>query len=119
MTVKDVKITGELTEGIFLEERLGKNAKKTLLLFFVEHILHGTKGMIDDETGDTMVFQFTKGKTFPVPVVPFIDFERGRIDIDELLVYVYLCYVVHTSKNSNVKIRVDMISKRTGLSKRK
>ncbi|HDR7713661.1 MULTISPECIES: hypothetical protein [Bacillus cereus group] len=119
MTVKDVKITGELTERIFLEEKMGKDAKKTLLAFFAEHILHGANGIIDDETGNTMVFQFTKGKTFPVPVVPFIDFERGRIDIDELLVYVYLCYVVHTSKNSNVKIRVDMISKRTGLSKKK
>ncbi|MED1299947.1 hypothetical protein BK704_23345 [[Bacillus thuringiensis] serovar konkukian] len=119
MTVKDVKITGELTERIFLEEKMGGNARKTLLAFFAEHILHGANGIIDDETGNTMVFQFTKGKTFPVPVLPFIDFERGRIDIDELLVYVYLCYVVHTSNNSNVKIRVDMISKRTDLSKKK
>ncbi|MDT3494256.1 hypothetical protein NLU03_07265 [Bacillus toyonensis] len=118
MVVKDVKITGELTEGIFLEEKMGKNAKKTLLAFFAEHILHGTKGMIDGE-GNEIIFNFTKGKNFPVPVVPFIDFERGRIDIDELLVYMYLCYVVHTSNNSNVKIRVDMISKRTGLSKKK
>ncbi|PGL43186.1 hypothetical protein CN930_01280 [Bacillus cereus] len=118
MTVKDVKITGELTERIFLEEKIGKDAKKTLLLFFAEHILNGAKGMIDDE-GNKIVFKFTEGKKFPVPIVPFIDFERGRIDIDELLVYTYLCYVVHTSKNSNIKIRLDMVSKRTGLSKKK
>ncbi|WP_176518942.1 hypothetical protein [Bacillus wiedmannii] len=71
--------------------------------------------MIEDE-GNKLTFKFTEGKKFLVPVVLFIDFERGRIDIDELLVYMYLCYVVHTSNNSNLKIRVDMISKRTGLS---
>ncbi|MGG5792465.1 hypothetical protein [Bacillus nitratireducens] len=118
MTVQDVKITGELTERIFLEEKMGKDVKKTLLLFFKEHILNGAKGMIDED-GNKITFKFSEGKKFPVPVVPFIDFERGRIDIDELLVYMYLCYVVHTSNNSNVKIRVDMISKRTGLSKKK
>ncbi len=118
MAVQDIKIIGELTEGIFLEEKMGKNAKKTLLAFFVERILHGATGMIDDE-GNELIFNFTKGRNFPVPVMPFIDFERGRIDIDELLVYMYLCFVVHTSNNSNVKIRVDMISKRTGLSKNK
>ncbi|MDC2864007.1 hypothetical protein [Bacillus sp. BP-3] len=119
MAVKDVKVTSELTERIFLEERMRKDAKQTLLTLFTQQILHNTQGIIDDETGNQVVFQFTKGKTFPVPVIPFIDFERGRIDIDELLVYTYLCYVVHTSNTSNVKIRVDMISKRTGLSKKK
>lgn len=118
VTVKDVNITGELSEGIFSDERMSSNAKKTLLLFFTEYILHGTNSMID-ESGDKIEFNFTKGKTFSVPVIPFIDFERGRIEIDELLVYTYLCYVAHTSNNSNVKIRVDMISKRTGLSKKK
>lgn len=118
MTVKDVKFTGELSEGIFLDERMSSNAKKTLLLFFAEYISHGTNSMID-ELGDKIEFNFTKGKTFPVPVIPFIDFERGRIDINELLVYTYLCYVAHTSNNSNVKIRIDMISKRTGFSKKK
>lgn len=111
-------IMGQMPATIFLQDALHRDAKKLLLLYCKEYVLHGISHFIDKNDGSETLLKIDKKNCFAMPTMPFIDFEMKRINIDELLVYSYLCYVAYTAKTSLIKIRLDMISKRTSLPKK-
>jgi len=110
-----VEALGALPVKLFIDD-IPREAKLTFLVMYKHKVLNNAAGILNENEK----IEFKKGlKEFPFPKIPYIDYENEIIDIEDLFVYAYLCYVAYQCKSHIIKIDINMIHKRTKLGKQK
>lgn len=99
---------------------VSRNANRVLISMFIDYVLRGSKGCdIDGELYEHNFDQVSETDKFPVPTLVFMVFQDEKLDIYDVVTFLYLCYVADKNQTVKVKVKIDQIAKATGMSKTK
>lgn len=104
---------------LFEQPQLKYGTRTFLLALVFAHQTTGQTSLEGDTEDEYYEFNFVNTPQFPVPRIAYVMFDKKEIDKDDLLFYVYLCYMSFKTKSYDLTLDFDLIQKKTNLSKQK